>query len=379
MNPQTNYFKLGLFILTAIAIFAVSLMALGLRHVFQKTIRLETYFDQPVTGLETGSPVRFRGVKIGTIMDISMLAKDYDLDSSEATRLIVVRMEVDDRFVRGLRGRDPKTFLKEAKDDGLRAQFALSGITGVGYIEIDYKDPVRYPAMPINWEPRDVYLPSAEGRIARIAESLEKVAFELERSNVGQIASDVGTLVKNVNEKVQRINLDEVTANTNKLLAEVRDTNAKVQGYLDRPELVSLPTTIGETTKNANTFILDTRKELLGLLADLRTTAQNLEKASTTLTTSLQEGALKKSLEDFSASAASIRVVTDRLPTTLTSVERTTRRLEGSIASQQEQLDIILGNARSISEYVRRLSETADQYPSYVLFGEAPTKSETEQ
>ena len=70
MDDRTNYFKIGLFIISATVLATLTITILGGGTVFQKTMTVETYFEESVQGLDAGSPVNFRGVKIGKIAEI---------------------------------------------------------------------------------------------------------------------------------------------------------------------------------------------------------------------------------------------------------------------------------------------------------------------
>ncbi len=59
---------------------AAGLFLLGGRKLFQPTFTFETYFDESVSGLELGAPVRFRGVPLGQVMEIVTSSAAYEKD-----------------------------------------------------------------------------------------------------------------------------------------------------------------------------------------------------------------------------------------------------------------------------------------------------------
>ena len=71
MSQQPRYFRIGLFIVIALAILAAALIAFGAGQFFRPRIYIETYVNASVQGVDIGSPVKFRGVQIGRVSAIS--------------------------------------------------------------------------------------------------------------------------------------------------------------------------------------------------------------------------------------------------------------------------------------------------------------------
>ena len=71
-TTATNHWKLGLFVLASLAAVVGVTFWLG-SHLFQrKSFEAISYFDESVQGLELGSPVKWRGVTVGTVRDITV-------------------------------------------------------------------------------------------------------------------------------------------------------------------------------------------------------------------------------------------------------------------------------------------------------------------
>lgn len=66
-NSNPNYFRLGVFVLAAIAVLISVILIFGSGQLFKRSFYVETYIKQSVTGLDVGAVVRFRGVKIGQV------------------------------------------------------------------------------------------------------------------------------------------------------------------------------------------------------------------------------------------------------------------------------------------------------------------------
>src|SRR4051812_46819040 len=93
MAAPTNHWKLGLFVVVGIVMSLTTVAVLGARSLRTEVGRYVSYFDESVQGLEVGSPIKFRGVTIGTVARIDV-APDHrhvevmsDLGVAELSRL----------------------------------------------------------------------------------------------------------------------------------------------------------------------------------------------------------------------------------------------------------------------------------------------------
>ena len=70
MRSNSSYFRLGLFVMTGVALLVAGIIVLGAGAMFNKTIAIETVTTESVDGLDVGAYVKFRGVPIGTVAKI---------------------------------------------------------------------------------------------------------------------------------------------------------------------------------------------------------------------------------------------------------------------------------------------------------------------
>ena len=77
-DNQPNYAKIGFFILAGVALVVGTLVYLGGVGATQHEFLAETHFSFPVSGLDVGSAVNFRGVRVGSVRRISFIGAEYD-------------------------------------------------------------------------------------------------------------------------------------------------------------------------------------------------------------------------------------------------------------------------------------------------------------
>jgi paraquat-inducible protein B len=143
MSRKANPSLIGAFVLGAIAVAVVGVVMLGGGHWFTERATFGVFFDGSVNGLYSGSPVSFRGVKIGEVTDTRAI---YDPDSADI-KIQAIFYIVPDRIAESgkVAENDPYGAAMFLVRRGLRAKLVMqSFVTGQLYIDLDF-----YPDTPI--------------------------------------------------------------------------------------------------------------------------------------------------------------------------------------------------------------------------------------
>jgi len=167
-TTATNHWKLGLFIVLGIGVAIGAMFWLGAQRFQRESFPAVTYFDESVQGLDIGSPLKFRGVTVGTVGNIT-IAPDH--------RHVQVTAEIYVDAVRSLGvsiGSPDPDLDQPFMPQNVRVQLVAAGITGVRFLEVDFFDPDRYPPPPLPFTPPWNYVPSAPSTLR----SLEQAAVE---------------------------------------------------------------------------------------------------------------------------------------------------------------------------------------------------------
>ena len=162
MGQKTNQWKLGLFVVSGLAIGLATIFWLGLRRLNRDALSTVTYFDESVQGLDVGSPVKFRGVTLGTVSIITV-APDHSH--------VEVWMNIYTEELRRM-----GFSIESARNPQLRPQLASAGITGVKFVQFDTFPVERYPVPELTFSvPDTYYVPSVPSTL----KSLEEIANEV--------------------------------------------------------------------------------------------------------------------------------------------------------------------------------------------------------
>lgn len=235
MKSKTNYYKVGLFVISAIFILTLFVIILGANSLFQKSVIIETYFDESIQGLDIGSMVKYRGVTVGNVKEITFTGNYYPISPSDENfyqnRYVLVRMTIKNpKFIQG----DDK--LEEAihkmVTNGLRVKLTSQGLTGTSYLEVDYQNVNTNIPIAISWAPKNIYIPSTKSTISKIGATVDDFIRKLDEANLPGIAKNIDELLVNVNETLKTSNVSQLTKEGTMLLQEVRGTNKALQGIL---------------------------------------------------------------------------------------------------------------------------------------------------
>ena len=347
-----SYFKIGIFVISAVVIGIIGVVVLGVGTIFQKKSIVETYIDESVQGLDVGSPVKFRGVPVGRVEQISLTSAEY----STRREYVVVRMSISSNMFQ-FPVNDPRSpQLKQALDRGFRIRIAPQGLTGVAYLEADYLEPERNPPLEIDWQPEYPYIPSTRSRITQLSEAVERILRNFSDIDIAQLSQTIDKSIVAITKLAENANLDKIGAQANALLNELRETNRQINTLVSNPELKTAVADVSASAGRARQIIERAEKPINQMLTDLPQATESLNR-------------LVKRLD----SAAS------DLPQTSTELRQTIQRMNRLLANQQRDIEKTMDNLRAVSENMKEITENSKKYPSQVLFGAPPPPSKAMQ
>ena len=98
MTGKGTYFRVGIFVLVAMGLIVLGVIAFGVGLTANRaTITAETYVDSSVQGLEAGSKVRNLGVEVGRVKRVTFIDVVYDVSSEfmlERGRWVLIRLSL---------------------------------------------------------------------------------------------------------------------------------------------------------------------------------------------------------------------------------------------------------------------------------------------
>ena len=228
MSTSANRTLVGLFVLGGLALTLGFLLALGGGWFAGDRPRALARFDQDVSGLDTGSAVRLRGVTVGKVASILVqVAGD-----SPASGVPVV-LEIDPGLAARLGAGEvlgTQEGLEKAIQDGLTAKLRLqSFVTGVLYVDLDHgpargQPPARVDDLPVIPTVLSDHVALTQA-VGRTLENLSEVDFADLSGRIGKLADSLRALSDSPEVGQASKDLSAAMASLNRL-ATALDTQA---------------------------------------------------------------------------------------------------------------------------------------------------------
>jgi paraquat-inducible protein B len=326
---KANPAVIGGFVIGAIALVVLGLLAFGSTNWFVKRNKYVAYFPGSVKGLQVGAPVDFRGVSIGRVTDIRVL-----FNPEEVSARIPVVMEFDPTQIEVV-GREPiiagPEGAKRLIDAGFRAQLqSQSLLTGLLFVNLDFlpKSPVRlvggeqlYPEIPT--------VPSE---------------FEQLQQTAGDVAVRLPGLVEQLNGLLSTIN------------TELQGSKEQFRGIV--ADVAAIAGVIREQAPAAGKIIANAE----ATTADVRSMAATAERILQTNGDAV--GAL---IDEWTVTAESARRLADQLNTT---IAENRQGLRDFTQNGLYEYTGLAQDAQRMVDQFTRLGEQVERDPARFLFGD---------
>ncbi|NOY80716.1 MAG: MCE family protein [Kiritimatiellaeota bacterium] len=364
MANEIDRFKLGLFLVGAGLVLIGALGVLGSGRIFARPLHLVSFFDESVQGLETGSAVKWRGVRVGRVSRILLDAN---------ARLVRVEMDVNTRRFAmeaaaesgrvDLKKTELKKIIRQKIRQGLRSRLELTGITGMKYVEFDFF-PTRTKRSPCPTPPvaEAICIPSVPSSLAQLQESVTRTAERVAAIDFEGISKDIEALLQNANNVLGNPALVETLQDLKTAGRAFSRLSTRLDGAMDE-------------------------QVLLKVKQDLSTVSGNLATVTTRLNRLLENKTLEETLNDFRTAGSTARSAAVRLDKQLANLDlpgiaRDTRRTLGearraakAITGTRTDLRQSLHELDLTLTALRRLIEQVQNDPSILVRGN-PTEEE---
>lgn len=194
---RASYSKIGFAIVAGVVATVVALVWLGGVRGSRHAIFVETYYDREVSGLSVGSPVNFRGVKIGEVREVDFVGNRYEAKGDDNLRIYIL-MALDSRKLsyyadEGISVEDTIPYLVRSR--GLYATVTPSGITGLSRIECNLDAHVA-PPETYPWEPEHPVVPRKISLMDNFSDAATRIVNQVNAMDLVSVWSNVNASVE---------------------------------------------------------------------------------------------------------------------------------------------------------------------------------------
>ena len=340
MKTKLSPAVVGTFVLGAFAIGIIALLAIGSFSLFSRPERFIVYFDEAISGLDEGSPVKLRGVRVGHVVGISIR---YDRDTGKSLAAVVCELNrgsISDEHGANLDVSD-RSALQALVDKGMRAQLELGGLaTGLLFVELDFMDVAKYPDTSKVSDVKYVVIPSAPSEISEF------------RASAATLLANATTLLA----KMEQIDFQGLSTELKKLAVEAR---LRIDG-VDFKGLANQWRKTGES---------------IDALARSPDTLHSIEHLNKTL--EALQGSLGRLDTQVDANGKDLQATLTQAKTALESFNAAAKSARGFINAQQNfgtETTRALDRVADAAESVQRLADFLERNPNALVSGRKEPK-----
>lgn len=290
MTGGATTFKLGILALLSLVALGATAFVLGVHGNRAPTITYHAYFDESVQGLEGGSPVKFRGVRIGNVSAITIAPDGRRVDVS----LAIV---------------EPTAERLQLDRPGLRAQLGTQGITGVKYVDLDFFGGV--PA-PLPFPPAARYIPSQPSLFKGLESGVDMLLDRAPR-----VLDRTLTALERFNAILADVDDAAIPARIAASIDGVAATAQQVRAFVSRVDRANVPATAARLLARADATLekFDTALALLagerGVLVSAQRAVDDIGALGRRAAGSTDE--LDRALNDISEAAQALRELLEEI------------------------------------------------------------------
>ncbi|MBA2664894.1 MAG: MCE family protein [Bradymonadaceae bacterium] len=336
MATRAQKMQLGIFVAVATALFVLTLVVLTGMQFWETRDEYTIRIAESVSGLEVGAPVKFRGVRVGTVGAIRVMPGNVEE--------IEIRVLVD-----------ATTPIKVDTE----AVVSTQGITGLKYIEL------------MSGTESAAELPSG-GEIKAGLSVFDQLSGRAQDLSVKAEQLLNNLLVITRPENQQRLDsilmqVDTFWGHLNRLTAEIVETTVLVRTILEdnRAPINSAFKSIEQTSLS----IQQVAVRVDDTLASMNTLMQRLQlgeavaefrETNRMVQSRLAELDVKQAVDDVSAALGALNILLENINQT--------------VSQNQDQLRATLYNLRLASDSFKEFSRTLQNRPSRMFFDDQPTE-----
>jgi paraquat-inducible protein B len=350
MNRQASKTLIGAFVVGAAVLIVAGVLIFGSGKLMKETGRCVLYFKGSLQGLNVGSAVLFRGVKVGSVKSITI-----ETDVKDLSFHIPIIIDINLNAIHVKHGERDEEFgvnLPILIKRGLRAQLSMGSlVTGQLVIELGF-----HPDTPVELMGLDQTYPE----IPTIPSAFEQISDMLNRLPLGDMIDKLMSAVEAIEKAVSSSEIPEIMHALKMAVADIR----KLIQNLDS-RIGPLADRLDETARDYGELARHVDAKVDPLASDVHNTLEEARKL-----VSNANGQIKPLFDSLENSLKKAREALEQGRKALASAEGTIGRDSPLVY----QMDNTLKEISSMARSVRSLADYLERNPDALLYGKGKPK-----
>jgi paraquat-inducible protein B len=277
MSAKTHPRLIGAFVLGAVTLVLAAIVFLSSGALFEQRDRFVVFFPGSVKGLQTGSSVTFRGVRVGEVVEVDAFQTglpDRPIQIEVVCEFWGSVIETPEGVTDPYEGLDQEEVVALLIEQGIRARMmSASLLTGQKYIELDFLP--DEPARLAGASRRYPEIPTAPTAMEKLSERFDDLMNKLAEVPLDKVVENVQMAIQAAREILESDDLSGFFEGANKGAAEIESTLAEARKTLKSArEVVE---NLGKETDGLGDDVSQTLAELRDRLARTEETFEALE------------------------------------------------------------------------------------------------------
>ncbi len=236
------------------------------------TVPYVLYFDDSVRGLSTGAAVEFRGIRIGTVADISL---QHDLSNGSISIPVLVQLEPErmllssDQEQEQITQEDYDQYLQQMMEiliaNGMRARLQTGNLL-TGQLIVAFDMISDAPAADIDYQGEYPVLPTVPGVVTSLTQSLTGIMNKLNSLPLAEIGQHLQQTLAGVDTLVNSMELQHAVED----FSATMQSTSQLMSNLDKgaPSLLAALQQLSEDAGRMVRQADKTLRELEGLVSE---------------------------------------------------------------------------------------------------------------
>ncbi|MGD8895264.1 MAG: MlaD family protein [Acidobacteriota bacterium] len=281
MSAKTHPRLVGAFVLGAVVLVLAAIVFLSSGALFEQRDRFVVFFPGSVMGLQRGSGVTFRGVRVGEVIEVSAFQTGLP---NNPIQIEVVCEFYGDVVKPPEGGVNPYVDRKQEEvvalliEQGIRARMmSASLLTGQKYIELDFlpDEPARLAGLSRRYPE----IPTTPTAMEKLSERIEDLMNKLAEVPLDQVVENVQKAIRAARDLLESEELKGAIAGANRAASSIEATLTEARKTLrSAREVID---NLGKETEGLG-------DEVKGAVADLRERLARTEETFETLEATLR-------------------------------------------------------------------------------------------